>query len=167
MKTSISYQVSNIVLRNKIYYHWQEFFDILNEGPDKVKEELLNMWNDTKQKLSADQSIEIVDLNKEVTEKDFDITLNMTKNKVKVFYIAFPDSDEAMAQSKCIALALTDKMPRYLTMEYFSKEGNEESFMVGEWVLKDTNFVHQNYGKLASPTIGNFAYRVQEEIEKM
>ena len=168
MKTSIAYQMSNIVLRNEIYYNGKGFMEALNKGPENMKVYLFNLWNEVKKKLSENKDIEISDINKNVTIEDFDITSNVTPNNIRIFYFIFPDSDEAMAQCKSVALAIANGLPRYFTMEYYSKDNSSESFMFGEWVLNmgTNSFIHNNYGLLTSPTIGNFAFRVQENLLK-
>lgn len=60
----------------------------------------------------------IVNIDKEVTIKDFDITFNKTKNNTKVFFITFPDYEFYDSASKYVAIALTKDKPRYFTLEY-------------------------------------------------
>ena len=158
-ETTIAYQVTNIVLRNEIYGNWDNFIKNLNSGPEVMKQELLNMWNNTREILTKQDNIEILDLDKEVTKESFDITMNTTEDGLKVFYFIFPDADIAFAQCKCVALALTPKAPRYFTMEYFSKE----KFVFGEWT---PNGQHSNYGSLDNPTIECFAKNIYDKIEK-
>lgn len=163
-ETTIAYQVTNIVLRDEIYDNWEIFLKNLNSGPNTMKKELLNMWNSTKEKLNQHENLKIVDVDKIVSVESFDITMNITEDNVRVFYFIFPDAEIAIAQCKCVALALTAHIPRYFTMEYFSKENGNEQFMFGEWTLDNK---HLNHGKLNNPTVDCFARNVQEKIKSI
>ena len=168
-ETSIAYFLTNRILLEKIFFGWNEFNEKLQKGSNAVKKELYDLWNITKDKLEKNNGLKIIDLEKNPTVDNFDITSNITKNNIRIFYFIFPDADVAMAQCKCTALALTPNVPRYFTMEYSTKIIDKVSFVFGEWQMnfKPNEFVHKNYGKLTNPTINDFAKRIHEILESL
>ena len=164
--TSIAYLLTNKILLEDIFFNWIKFHEILEKGPNAVTKKLFDLWNVSKDKLINIEDLNIIDLDKNPTIDNFDVTSNVTKNNIRIFYFIFPDADIALAQCKCTALVLTPNNPRYFTMEYFSKTPSEESFFFGEWTINDmkNGFTHKNYGKLNNPTIDNFAKQIHNML---
>lgn len=157
-QTSIQYQLTNVVLFYEVFTNWNNFNELLNKGPEAVKKFLFNKWIYLKEELSKDKELEIKDFNKEITIDDFDITLNKTKDGVKVLYITFPDYEFNDGTSKYIALALTEKSPRYFTLEYSENIVNKEQYwIIGEFKLNNGEKTHYNIGKSDNMRIEWFA----------
>lgn len=157
-KTSRAYMLSHIVLRNEIYGKWQVFNEHLNKGPQDMKQYLCDLWYSITQD-KINQDFYLADEERKVTIDDFDITANKQAD-LQIFYFIFPEPDVFMAQAKCVALVLAPNMPRYFTMEIMKEENGQKQYIVGEWKVKDRQFVHYNYGKMEKNTIDAFSYCV-------
>lgn len=155
-KTSRAYMLSHIVLRNEIYGKWNEFHDHLNKGPENMKQYLCDLWYSITQD-KINQDFYLADEERKVTIDDFNVTANMLSN-MQIFYFIFPEPDSFMAQAKCVALVLAPNMPRYFTMEIMKEENRQKQYIVGEWKVKDRQFVHYNYGRMEKNTIDAFSY---------
>ena len=147
ISTSIQYQISNVKLFYEVFANWEIFNGKLNQGPEAMKNYLLEMWNNLKNELRNNEKLIIKDVDKEVSISDFDVTYNKTKNGTSVFFITFPDYNYTDAASKYVALALTPNMPKYYTLEY-SEHAVDHSpcWVVGEWVVENTKTKHINHG---------------------
>ena len=166
-KTSIQYYLSNIYLFNKLFYEFEDLMSVINSGPEVFKKNLVEYWNESKDKLALNENLEIEDRFRVVTENDFDVTYNKSDSGSMIFYVTFPDSELYNAESKCVALALTKGRPRYFTMEYFkSFTTGDKGFVYGEFFIDDANHVvgHKNYGARTNVNIANFSYFVREKV---
>ena len=158
-QTSRAYIMSQRKLRNEIYSKWNDFYRILNQGPQEMKKYLCDLWNSIGIE-EINPEFELIDFERVVTENDFNVTMNIL-NGINVFYFILPDSDFEQAQAKCVALALTPKIPRYFTMEYSSDfMTGELIFVMGEWSIEENNFIHKNYVVIPNGTIANFAHHI-------
>ena len=143
ISTSIQYHVSNILLFNKVFRDWPDFHEHLKSGIKNMQQYLVELWNKTRDELKNNDKLILKDLDKEVTADDFDVTLNVTKNRTVIYYITFPNYEYRDAASKYVALALTPKMPRYFTLEYSEHvTDHTPCWVVGEFVIKDSKKVH-------------------------
>ncbi len=168
ISTSIQYQLTNVKLFNEIFYNWKNFNEQLNKGPEKMKYYLLEEWNKLKEELKDNEGIVLKDIDKIVTENDFNITMNQAKDGSLVFYFTFPNYDDTDAASKFVALALTPQKPRYFTLEYSeSIITKEKQFIVGEFLVENGKRVHRNYGPLKSDKIEIFSGFVLDLIENV
>lgn len=155
--------MSHIILRNEIYNNWGNFNNHLNAGLGDMKKYLCDLWNGITEKNIAEGFV-LSDKNRIVTEDDFNVTMNKAGN-IKIFYLILPEPDSIQAQAKCVALALTPKLPRYFTMEIEEHYFNKTSYyLFGEWIIENGNFVHRNYGKIPNGTIDNFSYHVTQKL---
>lgn len=154
---------SHILLRNEIYAHWREFDECLKRGPQAMKQYLYNLWYSiTNETINQDYCL--VDEERKISPNDFKITTN-SYNNIQIFYFTFPEPEVFMAEAKCVALALTPNTPRYFTMEITSKENEDKKYVIGEWRLKDNQFVHYNYGAMEKDTVDAFAYCMEVIIK--
>lgn len=111
-----------------------------------MKQYLCDLWYSiTQEKINQDYYL--VDEERKVTIDDFDITANKQAD-LQIFYFIFPEPDVFMAQAKCVALVLAPNMPRYFTMEIMKEENGQKQYVVGEWKIKDRQFVHYYYGEM-------------------
>lgn len=168
ISTSIQYQLTNVKLFNEVFYNWVAFNEQLNKGPEQMKRYLLEEWNHLKEGLKNNEKLILKDIEKEVTENDFNITMNRTKDGSFVFYFTFPDYEYTDAASKYVALAFLPEKPRYFTLEYSENfMTREKKFILGEFVIDQNNLVrHQNYGILENNKIESFAGAVLNLIEE-
>lgn len=158
ISTSIQYQFSNSTLFYEIFGNWLNFNEHLNKGPETMKKFLLDKWNETKDRIKDNENLIIKDLDKIITEDDFNITFNKTKKGTFVYFFTFPDYEYRDAASKYLALALTPKMPRYFTLEYSeSFLTKEPCFVIGEFYLEDNKRLHKNYGEIDNSRLSYFA----------
>lgn len=158
IKTSIQYQFTNEKLFYEVLTNWKSFNEILASGPNNMKEYLYSEWNKLADTLKKNDSLEIVDIDKNVTVDDFDVTVNTTSNNIVVFYFTFPNHTYADASSKYVALALTPSMPRYFTLEY-GKEmtTGKTTWFVGEFYIANGKKLHRNYGKVDNMRLSYFS----------
>lgn len=167
-KTSILYHLSNRKLEADIIFNFGEIISIFNRGPEFVKEYLLDSWNDVKTQLLEYSDIKILDADRIISKDDFNVTFLSTEKEEPIYFVQFPDSSNNIAESKCVAFALTAKCPRMFTMEYYTSfETGESGFVIGEWEFDYVNveFIHNNYGKLRNKTIEHFVSRVVELLK--
>ncbi len=174
VSTSVQYQYTNVILFREVFGNWQEFNKHLNEGPEAMKDYLLNGWNKTREMLKNNANLLVKDLDREVTRDEFDVTLNKTEKGSFVFYFTFPDYAYDDAASKYVALALIEGMPRYITLEYsglpsFLKEQlpdmpgmNEKHWVIGEFAIDmQTGAVkHINHGSVDNDRLTYFSTKV-------
>ena len=169
ISTSIQYQYTNVKLFNEIFYNWKEFDSYLKRGPEVMKEYLLSNWNETREQLKNNQKLLVKDLDKNVTKDDFNITINRTKTGTFIYFLTFPDYEYRDAASKYVALALTPKLPKFITLEYSNDSfKNELCFVIGEFYIDlDTKKVeHKNYGKVDNNRLSWFAGTVIKILEE-
>lgn len=175
-KTSIQYQFTNTKLFYEVFYNWKGFNEILASGPNNMKEYLYSEWNKLADTLKKNDSIELVDVDKNVTVDDFDITVNTTLNNIVVFYFTFPDYEFTDAASKYVALALTPKMPRYFTLEYgkdiIIEPGKglvpgKTTWFMGEFCIENGKKKHINLGSVDNMRLPYFAERVCKLLEEV
>jgi len=159
ISTSIQYQLTNVKMLKEVFEDWKKFNNLLMQGPNVVKEHLLQEWNELKEQLKNNEKILLKDLDKNVTVNDFNVTFNKTKNGTSVFFFTFPDYEYRDATSKYVALALTKNMPRYFTLEYSEKIITKElCWVVGEFVPNlDGKIKHNNYGETDNDRMTWFA----------
>lgn len=162
---SKAYIVSQIKLRGEIFGDWSNFNEILKVGPSAMKEHLSKIWNDITPE-EINQGFELTDKDRVITKDSFDVTMNYVNN-YPVFYFIMPDPDSVQAQAKCVALAITPNRPRYFTMEISKRTLTDEVYYImGEWVIKDNNYAHLNYGPVPNGTVANFASHVTAVLEE-
>ena len=174
-KTSIQYQFTNIKLFYEVFSNWKNFKKILASGPNNMKNYLYSEWNKLADTLKENDSLEIVDIDKNVTVDDFNITVNTTSNNIVIFYFTFPNHQYADASSKYVALALTPNMPRYFTLEYGTELTIEHdkglipsktTWFMGEFCIENGKKKHINYGKIDNMRLSYFAGRVCKLLEE-
>lgn len=165
-ETSVAYLLPNQYLLEEVYLAWGQFQNILQQGPEAMKEKLASDWNTVKTWLKASDEIILLDEERAVTKDDFNATMALSKNEIRVFFLHFPSSDFYRAESRAIAIALTPERPRYFTMEYALYE-NSKSFVFGEFIynIYTGERVHRNYGFLEEPTVEYFAGAVLSVLE--
>lgn len=168
IKTSVQYQVSNVVLFNEVFYNWSNFFEKLNQGPDTIIDYLFELWNNTKEELKNNDRVIARDIERIVDFNDFNVTYNRTQNGTNVFYMVFPDYDYTDAASKYVAIALTKGRPRYFTLEYsveFSPEGPLPCFVVGEFLIDNNEKKHIYHTKSDNMRLSWFSGWVIGQLE--
>lgn len=176
--TSIQYQITNKVLFDNIFLNWNKFDEALSKGPDYMRNYLVNEWNRYRDfLLSKDDlmnQIDIKDMDRVVSEEDFDVQGVMTKSNVFVFFFSFPDYEEYVDYesgfvdpvSKYVALAMTDDLPRYFTFEYsYDAMTNEPRFVIGEFYVDGNELAHRNYGSIEEKSLEQFAALVCQYID--
>ena len=167
IKTSIQYQLSNVLLFDKVYGHWKEFDQQLAKGPSSMKKYLCEEWNNIKEIMKQNEMLEIADLDKEVTEDDFDVTYNETATGVSIFFISLTKYEYRDAASQYIALALTPKAPRFFTFECSEHAANHEPcWVIGEFAIRENKKAHRNLGITEKNDIAWFAGYVTGLLEQ-
>ena len=159
IELSRAYYLSHILLRNNVFFNWEEFNNHLKLGPDLMKEELVKMWNSIDDKAFKNE-VTIKDKNRVVTVDDFDIVLKKIVG-IPVFIFKFPEPQIYDLQAEAVALALCKKEPRYITMEIWSPEEEDKHYTVAEWIVEHRDFMHRNYGKLRENDIREFERYVE------
>ena len=157
-----AYLMSHILLRNDIFYNWEEISKHLGNNIGDIKRYLLKMWyrigiND---KIS-DKKIKISDISRMVTVDDFDV-IERNINGITVYFFIFPNPDSCESQAKAVAVALCRDEKRYITMEMFSKENQ---YKIGEWNITENKFVHNNLGLLKGNTVEKFILLLEDILK--
>lgn len=174
--TSVQYHLTNNYLFNEIYGNWQNFNQVLNAGPESMKQFLCDLWNKTKNDLLQNPNVIIRDVDKEITPNDFDITLNSTNGGIKIFYFTFPSIDIEKPEPACkyVALALTPNMPQYFTLEYsYIPEPypvgplGRNFWVAGEWAIIDKNKKHYNIQSIDNDRLPYFAGLIKTVVEDL
>lgn len=167
METSIQYQLTNVRFFDDIFFDWKRFDEDLNKGPQYMKQRLFNEWQEIKEMLKKRDDLEVNDIDKVVSEEDFDITLNRTKQGIHVFFFTFPDHEYGDASSKYVALVLAPKMPRFITLEYAHTFDGKRAYVVGEFMMDEETGKkkHCNYGFLDNDRLSFFAGYVLRILE--
>lgn len=168
INTSIQYQLSNGKLFQEVFGNWRKFNEELKKGPENVRQWLFDKWNEVKEELKDKPDIILKDLEREVTKEDFGISFQQTKQGTNIFFFIFPDYEYTDAASKCVALVLAPKMPRYITLEYSqSFVTKQKQYVVGEFVLDEKTHqkTHLNYGTVDNDRVSYFAGYVLDKIE--
>ena len=166
-KTSILYNIGNYKLEYDVIHDYGKMCGIFNNGPEAVKEYLVDIWNETRENLMKQNDVKVLDVERVVSKDDFDVTFNMSTKKEPVFFITLPNYNNWLSESLCIAFAITENKPRFFTMEHHQSGNNEEEFVLGEIEFRylTNDFQHNNYGTLERKTVSNFATRVLEILE--
>lgn len=174
--TSIQYQLTNRVLFDNIFLHWDEFNNSLVKGPVYMKTYFVDEWNKLKDFLITKniEDVEIKDIDRVVSEDDFDAQLVTTKKNFPVFFFSFPDYEDYIDYdsnfidpvSKYVALALTDNLPRYFTLEY-SKDymSGEARYVIGEFYIDGNELAHRNFGSIENKSLEDFAVLVCQYLD--
>ena len=167
ISTSIQYQMTNVKLFDEIFANWRSFNEKLQAGPNIMRKWLCDEWNNIKEILKQRDDLIVKDINKEVTENDFDITFNKSDSGVNIFFFKFPEYEYNDAASKYVALALTPTMPRYFTLEYSeSFLTKERQFVFGEFKIDENTRTrkHINYGTVDNDRLTFFAGLVLNKV---
>jgi hypothetical protein len=151
-EVSISYTFSNINLFESIYYDWKEFYDNLVLGKEAIQKYLLGLWNELDKQLSDDRYIYLDKSEVPVTIADFDINMLKTEKGITIFAFTLPKGYYPGA-SKYVALALTDKNPRYFTFEYTY---SDNEYVFEEFKPVEKGIKHINYGSYNFNELDNF-----------
>ena len=165
-KTSVLYHIGNYKLEYDVIHDYGRICGIFNKGPEAVKEYLVDIWNETRENLMKRTDIKVLDVDRVISKNDFNVTFNMTSKKEPVFFITLPDYNNSLAESLCVAFAVTEQKPRFFTMEH--KSNSDEEFILGEMEFKylTNEFSHSNYGILDKKAISSFATRVLNMLEE-
>ena len=167
ISTSIQYQMTNVKLFDEIFANWRSFNEKLQAGPNIMRKQLCDEWNNIKKILKQRDDLIVKDIGKEVTVNDFDITFNKSDSGVSIFFFKFPEYEYNDAASKYVALALTPAMPRYFTLEYSeSFLTKERQFVFGEFKVDENTRTkkHINYGVVDNDRITFFAGLVLNKV---
>lgn len=136
IETSIQFYLTNYVLVNEVFLNWKNFSSKLNLGPDKMRDYLYNEWYDTKAKSIESDDIIIKDFDRKVSREEFSIKFVPTKNGIPVFYLTFPSYHDSDSTGVFVALALCEKMPRYIAMVTSRNPKTEEfEYVVIEYMM--------------------------------
>lgn len=155
-KISLQYQLTNVFLFNEVFGNWKEFNEILKAGPDAVIQFLFNKWNELKEYFVKREDLEVQDSEREITIEEFNVVYTPIDN-IPIFFFIFPDIVYKDAASKYVALALTEKAPRYITLECSENRlTNETHWAYGEFKFEDNHLVHLNYGKALDISLNAF-----------
>ncbi len=166
IKTSVQYQVTNVLLFDHVFHNWYMFNQILTMGKDMTKKFLYTEWNRIKDILIKEDRTILSDADKEVTVDDFD-AYALKSSVGPIYFFSFPDYEETDAASKYVALALTFGTPRYFTLEYsYNILENKPSWVIGEFFIKDNSKRHNNYGSIDNMELENFQKQVIDILEK-
>ena len=57
ISTSIQYQLTNVKMLKEVFEDWKKFNNLLIQGPNVVKEHLLQEWNELKEQLKNNEKI--------------------------------------------------------------------------------------------------------------
>lgn len=174
--TSIQYQLTNKVLFDNIFLRWNEFNDSLVKGPIYMRTYFVEQWNKLKDFLQSKnlEDVEIKDIDRVVSEEDFDAQMVTLKNEDVVFFFTFPDYEDYIDYndgfvdpvSKYVALALSDDIPRYFTLEY-SKDytSGDPRYVIGEFYIDGNELAHRNFGSIENKSLEEFAVLVCQYLE--
>ena len=168
-ETSILYQVGNYKIEYDFVQDYGRMCSIFNKGPEAVKEYLVAIWTEIRESFMKRNDIKVLDIDRVISKEDFSVTFNISSRKEPIFFITFPSYNNNIAESKCMAFSITNKKPRFFTMEHkVGFEGTDEEFVLGEFEFDYLNnsFIHKNYGTLERNTVENFATRVVDMLEE-
>ena len=145
VKTSIHYQLAHVKLRAEVFEKWKEFTVKIKEGPQNFNKYLVALWNEVKEILKDNEQLDVMDINREVTEKDF--TASFLKDK-DIFYIIMPKVN-GYAEAQSIFICFGKEKIRYFTVELCkNKMQGIDYWVLGEWLINNNQYIHNNYGKV-------------------
>ena len=150
-EVSALYTFSNITLFEDIFYNWEEFTRNLSFGKENMQEYLLTLWNKLNAKLNDDRYV-LLDKIENVTKNDFDINMIKSNNDITIFAFTLPERYFKGA-CKYVALALTDKKPRYFTFEYTD---SKDKYVFGEYDVFERGMRHYNRGSYTFNELAKF-----------
>ena len=167
-KISIHYFLAHMEIRNLVFEEWSKFNELLSKGPEDLKEYFCFLWNKQKEKYKERYNLEVVDIDKDIKNEDFEISYSVLDNELKAFNFAMPKLLTESGQAVCISVVLTLRMPRYFLLEYSKNTNKEKDYVVGEWQIdfENSDYKHKNYGTIDEPSIGRFLGEINKIINK-
>lgn len=167
-RTSIHYFIAHMKIRNLIFENWTKFNQLLNKGPEALKQYFCELWNELKEDFKNRDDLEIIDMDKTVNPEDFEISYSVLNNEINAFTFVMPKLLSDYAQAECVSLVLTPKIPRYFTFELSENLNREKCYVIGEWQIdfENNDYKHKSYGSIDEPSIGRFLGRINKIIEE-
>lgn len=164
--SSINNFVANEKIRNLIFEEWEKTNALLQQGPEILKQYFCKLWNEVKIELRYMDDIEIVDLDKEIKPEDFGISYSILNNGVKAFNFIMPKPITECGQAVCITLVITERIPRFFTLEFTQEKDENDCYTIGEWQIdfENNDYKHINYGRANSSNIGEFLGKINQII---
>lgn len=167
-RTSIHYFMAHMEIRNLIFENWKSFSNLLNEGPEALKQHFCKLWSKLQEEFKNRYDLEIIDMCKEVTPEEFEISYSVLSKNINAFTFVMPKPLTDYGQAECVSLVLGSKIPRYFTFELSEKTNEEKCYVIGEWQIdfENNDYKHKNYGSIDEPSIGRFLGKVSKIIEE-
>ena len=167
-KISIHYFLAHMEIRNLVFEEWSKFNELLSKGPEALKEYFCFLWNKQKEKYKERYNLEVVDIDKDIKNEDFEISYSVLDKELKAFNFAMPKPLTEPGQAVCISVVLTSGMPRYFLLEYSKNSNRETCYVVGEWKIdfENNDYMHKNYGTIDESNIGRFLGEINKIINK-
>lgn len=167
-KISIHYFLAHMEIRNLVFEEWPKFNELLSKGPEALKEYFCFLWNKQKEKYKHRYDLEVVDIDRDIKDEDFEISYSVLHNELKAFNFSMPKPLTDSGQAVCISVVLTSRMPRYFLLEYSKNYDEEKDYVVGEWQIdfENSDYKHQNYGSINECDIGGFLGKINKIINK-
>ena len=165
-KISIHYFLSHMEIRNLVFEEWTKFNELLSQGPETLKEYFCFLWNKKKEEFNDRYDLDVIDIDKEIKNKDFGVSYSVLDKQAKVFNFTMPKPLTDYGQALYISIVITSKLPRYFILEYSKHFNGEDCYVVGEWQIdfENNDYMHKNYGIIATPNIGEFLGKVNEVL---
>lgn len=163
-RTSIHYFIAHMKIRNLIFEEWQKTNELLNQGPEALKQCFCELWNDLKEEFKNREDLEITDMERQIEPDDFEISYSVLDNNIKAFTFVMPKSLTDFAQAECVTLVITPKIPRYFTFELSEKIDSQKCYVIGEWQIdfENNDYKHKNYGSIEELNIGKYLGRINK-----
>ena len=163
-RTSIHYFIAHMKIRNLVFEDWPKLNQLLNQGPEALKQYFCELWSKVKEEFKYRDDLEIIDMDKEVSMEEFEITYSVLSNNINAFAFVMPKPLTDYGQAECVSLVLGSKIPRYFTFELSEKVNAEKCYVIGEWQIdfENNDYKHRNYGAIDEPNIGRFLGRVSK-----
>lgn len=163
IKTSIQYQLSNVVLPMDALEMQEQFNKMLSMGPEAVKRYLDNRWHFIAGKTDI---CEFNDADKEITPASFNASRFIIQKNMTFYLFEFPDYEYRDAACKYGLVVISDFCQKYFTLEYSEHViSKEPCFVVGEWYKDEEGEMrHKNYGTVELPDKYNFMFNIVYKI---
>lgn len=167
-KVSIHYFLAHMDIRNLVFEDYDKFNQLLNDGPDALKEYFYLLWNNKRKDFQDRYDLDVIDYDKEISKDDFGISYSILDNGQKVFNFLMPKPLTDYGQAIYISIVITSRIPRFFTLEFTNKNGTS-AYLVGEWQIDFDNndYMHKNYGTIDEPEIGKFLGKINDVIMKL
>ena len=79
-RTSIHYFMAHMKIRNLVFEDWPKFNQLLNEGPEALKQYFCELWSKVKEEFKDRDDLELIDMDKKVSMEEFEILYSVLNN---------------------------------------------------------------------------------------